>query len=382
MPGLAEGVRVLHVYSHYHPDTFGGGECFINQVARSTAAHGVRSTVLTLSPSPEPAVVQVDGHSVHRVGIDFSLASARFSLALIGRLRALAREADLLHFYYPWPWGDLVWLMAGSPRPYIVSQLSDIVRQRLLRRVYAPLERVFLGSAAALVATSPNYANSSPVVQRWRQKSLVIPIGLDAAQFPVPDADRLAQWRQRAGGRFLLFLGVLRYYKGLAYLLEALAGSDVRMVVAGDGPEAATLQAQAQTLGLGERVTFVGRVSDEDKHALLTLCEGFVFPSHLRAESFGVSLLEAAAHGKPMISCEIGSGTSYINQNGETGLVVPPANPAALRAAMTRLWTDPALAAQMGAAARARAQSVFGAAAMGTAYAELYARVLARRGLG
>jgi rhamnosyl/mannosyltransferase len=212
-----------------------------------------------------------------------------------------------------------------------VSQLSDIVRQRLLRRVYAPLERVFLGSAAALVATSPNYANSSPVVQRWRQKSLVIPIGLDAAQFPVPDADRLAQWRQRAGGRFLLFLGVLRYYKGLAYLLEALAGSDVRMVVAGDGPEAATLQAQAQTLGLGERVTFVGRVSDEDKHALLTLCEGFVFPSHLRAESFGVSLLEAAAHGKPMISCEIDSGTSYINQDGETGLVVPPANPAALR---------------------------------------------------
>jgi glycosyltransferase involved in cell wall biosynthesis len=210
----------------------------------------------------------------------------------------------------------------------------------------------------------------------------VIPIGLDAAQFPVPDAVGLSQWRQRAGGRFLLFLGVLRYYKGLTYLLEALAGCDVRMVVAGDGPEAATLQAQAQTLGLGERVTFVGRVSDEDKHALLTLCEGFVFPSHLRAESFGVSLLEAAAHGKPMISCEIGSGTSYINQDGETGLVVPPANPAALRAAMTRLWTDAALAAQMGAAAQARAQSVFGAAAMGTAYAELYARVLARRGLG
>jgi rhamnosyl/mannosyltransferase len=369
-------MRVLHVYSHYHPDTFGGGEFLINQVARSTAAHGVRSTVLTLSPHPQPPVVTVDGHPVHRVGIDFSLASARFSLALLGRLRALAREADLLHFYYPWPWGDLAWLLAGSGKPYVVSQLSDIVKQRLLRRVYAPLERVFLGGAAALVATSPNYAQTSPVVQRWQAKSTVIPIGLDAAQFPAPGAEQLAHWRQRAGGRFLLFLGVLRYYKGLNYLLDAVAGTDMRVVVAGDGPEAAALQAQAAALGLGEQVVFAGRVSEADKHALLTLCEGFVFPSHLRAESFGVSLLEAAAHGKPMVSCEIGSGTSYINRDGETGFVVAPGDAGALRGAMERLWADAELAARLGQAARARAQTVFSAGVMGEAYARLYGRVL------
>ena len=80
--------------------------------------------------------------------------------------------------------------------------------------------------------------------------------------------------------------------------------------------------------------SFLGAIPDEDKVALLTLCYGVVFPSHLRAEAFGVSLLEGAMFGKPMISSEIGTGTSHVNVGGVTGLVVPPGDSAALRAAL------------------------------------------------
>ena len=109
---------------------------------------------------------------------------------------------------------------------------------------------------------------------------------------------------------------------------------------------------------------------------MLTLCYGVVFPSHLRAEAFGVSLLEGAMFGKPMISSEIGTGTSHVNVGGVTGLVVPPGDAAALRGALARLLDEPALAQQMGRNARARYLKLFQAGQMCASYAELYRSVL------
>lgn len=109
-------------------------------------------------------------------------------------------------------------------------------------------------------------------------------------------------------------------------LLDALPGTDFRVVIIGSGPVERELRAQAERLKL-TNVDFVGPVGDDDKIALLTLCHALTFPSHLRSEAFGISLLEAAMFGKPMISTEIGTGTSYVNVDGETGLVVPASDP-------------------------------------------------------
>lgn len=81
-------------------------------------------------------------------------------------------------------------------------------------------------------------------------------------------------------------------------------------------------------------------------------------------------------YGKPLISCEMGSGTTFINLAGETGLVVPPRDAAALAQAMQRLWDDPTLAQAMGAKALQRYEEVFTASAMASAYAGLYRRLL------
>jgi rhamnosyl/mannosyltransferase len=82
----------------------------------------------------------------------------------------------------------------------------------------------------------------------------------------------------------------------------------------------------------------LGFLPDEDKVALLELCYSVIFPSHLRSEAFGISLLEGAMYGMPLISSEIGTGTTYINIDGETGIVVPPSEPDALRQALDFLW--------------------------------------------
>ena len=109
---------------------------------------------------------------------------------------------------------------------------------------------------------------------------------------------------------------------------------------------------------------------------MLNLCYAFVFPSHLRSEAFGISLLEAAMYGKPLISCEIGTGTTYINIDKETGIVVPPSDPAAFRRAMDYLWNNPEEAAAMGRCAEARYWKIFTAKNMAQSYVSLYEKLL------
>jgi rhamnosyl/mannosyltransferase len=123
-------------------------------------------------------------------------------------------------------------------------------------------------------------------------------------------------------------------------------------------------------------VHFLGPRGEADKFALIDAATALVLPSHLRTEAFGVVLLEASMRGKPMITAEIGTGTSFVNRHEETGLVVPPADPAALAAAMQRLWDNPELARRMGEAARRRFDAEFTAARMAERYAALYRRVL------
>ena len=370
-------MRVLHFYKTYYPDTVGGVEQTIRQMCVGTGRLGVTNTVLSLSREKNLQPIAFEGHTVQRVPLDFEIASNACSYAALGALARLAREADVVHYHFPWPFMDLAHFVARVRKPTVVSYHSDIVRQKNLLRLYQPLKHRFLRSVDAIVAASPNYLASSAVLARYPGKARVITYGLDQASYPQPDPARLAYWRERVGPKFFLFVGVLRYYKGLHVLLDAVAGTEYPVVIVGAGPEEAALKAQAARLGL-KNVLFTGALDEEDKVALLTLAYAFAFPSHLRSEAFGVSLLEGAMYGKPMISCEIGTGTSYINIAGETGLVVPPDDAPALRAALRTLWNDPELARAMGGNAARRFEEVFTSAQMAADYTALYREVLAR----
>lgn len=196
----------------------------------------------------------------------------------------------------------------------------------------------------------------------------MIAYGLDKSIYPAPRRERLAYWRARFGQRFFLFVGVLRHYKGLPILLGA-------------GPIEAELKAHAARLAL-RHVLFLGALDEDDKAALLALCYAVAFPSHLRSEAFGISLLGGAIYGKPMISSEIGTGTSYINIDGDTGIVVAPGDPRAFGHAMRRLWDDPALARAMGRRAEARYWELFTATRMARSYCAVYNELAARKGGG
>jgi rhamnosyl/mannosyltransferase len=364
-------LRILHVYKSYYPDTVGGIEQVIAQLGSALGALGDESRVFTLSPDPVPPVLRRSEAEIHRCRTTLEIASNPLSIGAFREFRRQLAWADVVHYQFPWPFGDLLHVACARGKPSVVSYQSDIVRQKWLLRAYTPLMNRFLRSVDAVVATSPQYRDSSPVLQRIPGKVRVIPNGIDDTSYPSPSAKSLEGWRSLVGEGFFLFVGVLRYYKGLETLLRAAKGFEGRIVIAGTGPELGHLQETAAREGLAN-VRFVGSVSDEDKMCLLRLARAFVFPSHLRSEAFGMSLLEAALSAKPMICCEIGTGTSYINADGETGSVVPPEDPQALRAAMQRFAQDPALAQRMGAAARRRFEVRFTAMQMARSYHALY----------
>lgn len=375
---MSQPMRVLHFYKTYFPDSVGGVEQVIRQMCVGTGRLGITNQVLSLSRDRRLEPFDYEGHTVHRVPLNFEVASNAVSVQAIGQLARMAAEADVVHYHFPWPFMDLAHFLARIDKPTVVTYHSDIVRQKALLKLYQPLKHRFLESVDTIVATSPNYLASSAVLDRYRDKTRVITFGLDKSSYPEPDQARLDHWRARVGPKFFLFVGVLRYYKGLHILLDAVAGTDYPVVIVGAGPIEAELKAHAERLGL-KRVQFVGAVDDLDKAALLKLCYAVAFPSHLRSEAFGISLLEGAMYGKPMISSEIGTGTTYINVHGETGLVVPPSDHEALRAAMTRLWNDPRMAQEMGQRAEARYWQLFTSAQMADNYARLYQELVARR---
>lgn len=366
-----ESLRVLHFYRTSFPDTMGGIEQVINQIARGANKLGVDTDVLSLTADHDARTIEIDGYQAHRARLDFQLASTGFSASAFLRFFQLAKKADVIHYHFPWPFMDLVHFVTRIKKPTLVTYHSDIIRQEHLLKLYRPLKRKFLASMDRIVATSPNYLATSDVLRIFSNKVSVIPIGLDKSTYPLPMPDRLKYWSEKFGPKFFLFVGVIRYYKGLHILVEAAQETNYPIVIVGAGPIEQELKTQAEKLGL-KNIHFLGHLPDTDKVALLTLCYGVVFPSHLRSEAFGISLLEGAMYGKPMISSEIGTGTTFINIENETGLVVPPSDPLALRQAMRYLWEHPEIAAEMGKRAEDRYWNYFTADKMVEEYVKLY----------
>src|SRR5262249_22384124 len=138
-----------------------------------------------------------------------------------------------------------------------------------------------------------------------------------------------------------LFAGRHVDYKGVDVLLRALARTPLHAVVAGDGPRRAPWEQLARELALNGRVTFTGEVPDDELRRLMRACDALVLPSVTRAEAFGYVQLEAMAAGKPVISTDVASGVSWVNQHGRTGLVVKAGDADALAGALTTLASDP-----------------------------------------
>lgn len=365
-------MKILHVYRTYFPDPPGGSQEAIRQICLATRGK-VENTVFTLSPHPEPAVLQRPEARIVRCRSWGSPASCDIGgIKALRTFRELAQAADVVQYHFPWPFADILHLAARHATPSILTYHSDIVRQRLFRLPYRPLMMRMLGAMAAIVPTSLAYMRTSPVLTQpcVREKTRAIPLCIDESSYPAAgDETVFARLGLQAGEPYFLFIGALRYYKGTHFLMAAARGLGAKVVFAGSGTD--LLRKPATEQGIDNAVC-VGQINDREKVALLKGCRALVLPSHLRSEAFGMVLVEASMFGKPMICCEIGTGTSFVNMHGETGFIVPPASPGTLAGAMRSLLEDETMTMRMGQAARARYERLFSGPELGRAYTALY----------
>ena len=376
--GLTD-MKILHLYKDYTP-VLGGIENHIRVLAEGQARRGHDVTVLAANRSWRGSIEMVGGVRVALVPRLGTIASTPICPSLPRWLSRL--EADITHLHFPHPPGEVAHLLVGRAAGMVLTYHADIVRQRHLLRLYEPLLRRVLGRANRILVTSPAYIESSRYLQGVRGQCVVVPIGIDIGRFEdrsgEPRTSLRARWSLPPDCPVAVFVGRFRYYKGLDYLLRALPlVPDLHLLLVGGGPLWDSTRALAAALGVADRVVFTGDVDDSDLPACYASGDLFVLPSHTRAEAFGTSIVEAMAAGLPVISTEIQTGTSWVNQDGLTGLVIPPCDPEALAAAMSALVADPARREAMGVAGRARARQLFAASTMVEAVEGVYSEVLA-----
>lgn len=368
-------MHILQVYKDYYP-VVGGIEGHLRLLAEGLAGRGHQVTVLTNAPGRRGAVGAVGGVRVIYAGRLATLASAPLSLELPARM--IGRRPDLVHLHMPDPTGDLALAIAGPRAPLVITYHSDIVRQRRLLALYAPLMRRSLRRASRIIATSPAYIRSSPFLAPLAEKCRVVPHGVDLGRLARPDPARVAAIRARYPGPITLFVGRLRYYKGADQLVRAMAQAPGHALIIGEDATVrrADLARLAGELGVADRVHLLAGVDDAELPSYYHAADLFVLPSVERSEAFGIVQVEAQAAGLPIVATELGTGTSYVTVHGTTGAVVPPADPAALARAMRAILASPALARYYGAAGRRRAESEFSLARMIDRVEAVYAEAL------
>lgn len=349
--------RVLHV-GKFYPPVPGGMERVVETLCRASAGL-VGSDVLVMNTGRDTIEENVDGVHVTRVGTVATAGSVPIAPALASHLGRSG--ADLIVLHEPNPWALLSFAIARPKAPVVIWYHSDVVRHPLQYKLfYAPVARPAYRRAVRFIVSSPALGEQAAALAPYRDRIRVIPFGIDPQEWAPDQAmrDRAADLA-RNFGPFVLFAGRHVPYKGVDVLLHALRDSTVKAVIAGDGPRRAAWESLAAELGLRDRVRFTGDVPDAELRALLHACEALVLPSVTRAEAFGYVQIEAMACGRPVISTDVPSGVSWVNQHERTGLIVPAGRPGPLRAAMERMIGDAGLRQRMGQAGRDRVDAEF-----------------------
>jgi len=366
--------RVLHVGKFYPPHR-GGMETHLELVCERLSRQCDVSVVVA-NDGLRTISSRVGGVPVTRVGTLGNLAGTSISPAMTFAIRK--HPAEIIHIHWPNPTAVVAYLLSRHPGRLIITYHSDVVRQRILAKGFDPLLREALDRAAAVIATSPCYVETSPVLRGVKGKCHVIPLGLCTDACDSPNFAEVERIRQKFGPRILLGVGRHVYYKGFEYLIEAMQHVNAKALLVGDGPLRNDLEALARRLGVEDRVVFLGEVKDVIPY--YHAADVFVLPSITRSEAFGIVQIEAMACGLPVINTMLDSAVPFVSRNGETGLSVAPKNVEKLASAINLLLDDERLRAQYGRAARRRVEREFAADVMPQRTLDLYDEVLDGRG--
>jgi rhamnosyl/mannosyltransferase len=304
---------------------------------------------------------------------------------LLRKFMEIQEHYDIIHMHLPNPLASVALLMARPRSRVVLHWHNDIIRQKFMLRLYRPLQAWMLRRADAVITTSPKYIEGSPYLAVHKDKCHVVPIGVDKARMRA-SPEKVAGIRDRFTGKRIVFsIGRLTPYKGYRYLIEAASylDDDFVILIAGSGPLRGELSRQITGQGLEAKVHLLGPIEYDDVGSYYEASDVYCLSSISRNEGFGIVQLEAMLFKKPVVStCIEGSGVSWVNIDGETGLVVPPQDARALAGAISRICSDQGLTRRLGEGGFRRATEYFTMDRMLKSTIEVYRTVLGRKAGG
>lgn len=367
----------------YYPPKIGGIEFHVQDLAESLVAAGLEVRVLVCNTRNESIRETIRGVEIIRCARLFEKSSTPVSLAFKDELEKNSEWADLVHFHFPYPFGEFEWLRSKPYKnksvPYLITYHTDIVRQKTALSLYRPYLKRFLVGASAIIASSPQMVQYSDYLQPHKQKVRQINFGLKVKEiaFNREAINKARQIRKQFDDRpFVLFVGRLVYYKGVDVLAWSMRENDLDYVVIGQGPLRGEMESIAELIGAKKRLRVIDSVSYEELVSWLHAADVLVLPSVLESEAFGLVQIEAHAARTPTVSTKLKSGVVYANLDGITGLTVEVGDPHALGQALKRITSDRSLHDELAVQAQARALADFNLEQMVERTIELYAEIL------
>ncbi len=315
--------------------------------------------------------------------------------AFVPGLVEYVKDADIIHVHYPFFGGaEVINLLRSSLHKSgakMVMHYHMDVAGTGLRKLIFDLHAKFvmpsvIKNADAVVATSRDYFDHSllkPFASSIESRLTIIPNGVDAKAF-YPAHSRVSLKQEKGyddDEKIILFVGGLdpaHYFKGVEYLIEALARlretpHNWRAIIVGEGSLKSRYQDVASQLGIDHRVTFTGRVEDDDLPRYYQMADVTVLPSIDRSEAFGMVLIESLACATPIIASDLPGVRSVVTE--DVGLLTPPKNIDALAGALNTFLQNEDFASQCGAAGRRAVEGKYDWEIIGTQLEELYTKL-------
>jgi rhamnosyl/mannosyltransferase len=352
-------MKILEINKLYYPWT--GGIEFVAQSIAEGLNDRVDMSVLVCQPKGKSSHETVNGVKVVRAssfGIYFSMP---ISLDFFIKFWRMAKTADIIQLHVPFPLSDLACLLFARKKKIVLWWHSDIVKQKKIMFFYGPILNMLIRRVDRIVVATQGHIDSSEYIKPFEGKCVIIPYGIRVEEYDCHQAEPILTAKLvDAKAKKVFFAGRLVYYKGVDILLDAISMTHgTELFISGDGTLEGALKEQVKSLGIQNRVHFLGKLSDDELKSAFFDCDLFVLPSIQNSEAFGIVQLEAMISKKPVINTSLPTGVPHVSLDSCTGLTVRPGDSNALAKAIQILSDDDDLRQEMGIRAEKRARELF-----------------------
>jgi glycosyltransferase involved in cell wall biosynthesis len=366
-------MKILQLVKYYDPCQ-GGMESVVKNIVEGVVEgdNDVSFTVYSNNHKRNffKTVVENSAETIIKEITPFFLKSQPLNLRY-PTLKKLIQDNDIIHHHYPFPTMEftlLRYLKQMSEKKFVITWHANIKNSRWswIERIYNPMIEKLLDRADAIIVTSPQLFEASEILQKYSEKVKMIPLSFDpkylSAESKKYPSERCFK---------LLFVGKLRKYKGVEYLINAIENLDVKLKIVGNGEEIQSLKSLVKALSIEDKVTFVTNADDIELVTYYKQADLFVLPSINEAEAFGVVQLEAMANGLPVINTRLKSGVPFVSLNDFSGITVEPKDADKLRIAIENIICNKDLYERYSSNALERVK-MFSREKMSEEYKEIY----------